>query len=247
MKKYILNIFRYAGYEIHRINPEYHYTPKLFGRSAHKLKKPKENGVFFEAAKGEVESRRTSLYYDRLYTIFDVLQDLKTRFGNNISIAEIGVYKGGGTKFIATVANQLFSQNSIVAIDTFEGHSEKDLPDGIEGEKHVAGHFGDTQYQDVAQYVSSLKNVTVVKSRIQDWHTDSKFHFIHLDVDIYAPTKHSLLYFGERMAKGGVIIVDDYRFISCPGVEQAVDEYCAQKTNVVKIPMLTGQCVLVFT
>jgi hypothetical protein len=48
------------------------------------------------------------------------------------------------------------------------------------------------------------------------------------------------------MAKGGVIVVDDYPTKKCPGVERAVDEYCKAHPNVIKIIPLTGQCILIF-
>jgi len=47
--------------------------------------------------------------------------------------------------------------------------------------------------------------------------------FLHLDMDLYAPTLHALRYLYPRMSKGGVLIIDDYGHWK--GARKAVDHY----------------------
>jgi hypothetical protein len=44
-------------------------------------------------------------------------------------------------------------------------------------------------------------------------------------VDLAGPTEKSLEFFFCRLVPGGVIIVDDYGFASCPGVTRVVEEF----------------------
>lgn len=55
------------------------------------------------------------------------------------------------------------------------------------------------------------------------------FSFVHVDVDIYEPTKSSVEFFYPRLNTGGVLLCDDYGFTTCPGATRAVDEFLADK------------------
>ena len=72
---------------------------------------------------------------------------------------------------------------------------------------------------------------------------EKKFCFVHIDVDLYEPTRASLAFFGERLTPGGILICDDYGFETCPGARLAMDEYAgAVRKPVVHLP--TGQGII---
>jgi hypothetical protein len=50
------------------------------------------------------------------------------------------------------------------------------------------------------------------------------YRFVHLDVDLHAPTAGALAYFHPRLAPGGRIVCDDY---SWPGARQAIEAFAA--------------------
>jgi predicted O-methyltransferase YrrM len=52
---------------------------------------------------------------------------------------------------------------------------------------------------------------------------------VHIDVDLYNPTKDSLEFFCPRLRPGGIIVCDDYGFSSCPGATAACNEFLADK------------------
>jgi hypothetical protein len=54
-----------------------------------------------------------------------------------------------------------------------------------------------------------------------------RFCFVHIDVDLYQPTRDSLEFFYPRMSPGGMIVCDDYGYVNCPGAKQACDELAA--------------------
>ncbi|MEM4331709.1 MAG: TylF/MycF/NovP-related O-methyltransferase [Candidatus Micrarchaeia archaeon] len=70
-------------------------------------------------------------------------------------------------------------------------------------------------------------------------------HLVHLDVDVYEPTRFSLNFFKDKLQPGGIIIVDDYGFTTCPGVKKAVDEFTRNNINYELFHLLTGQALLI--
>jgi len=52
-----------------------------------------------------------------------------------------------------------------------------------------------------------------------------RYRFVHVDVDLYEPTRASFEYFWPRMVPGGVVVCDDYNW---PGARRAVVEFCRE-------------------
>jgi O-methyltransferase len=75
--------------------------------------------------------------------------------------------------------------------------------------------------------------------------TNNRFSFVHIDVDLYQPTRDSLAFFYERMLRGGIILCDDYGSIHCPGATRAFDEFLADKPEKHVIQLTTGQGLIV--
>jgi len=133
------------------------------------------------------------------------------------------------------------------SVDTFEGHDKRDLESKYEG-KHTTGFFSETSFDSVRTYFSQFTFIEVIKGRIQDsvnYLTKNSFGFIYLDMDIYSPTIFSLNYFSDKLIPGGIILLDDYNFKTCPGINKAVAELVKANSDFVKIPLQTGQCMLI--
>ena len=52
---------------------------------------------------------------------------------------------------------------------------------------------------------------------------DTRFCFVHLDLDLYSSTKQCLEYFFPRLVPGGILLSHDYSMLD--GVRQAFDEF----------------------
>ena len=131
-------------------------------------------------------------------------------------------------------------------MDTFEGHAAADLPQAEVD--HLPGNFNDTSFEGVSAYLSPFPNTNVVQGRIQDVApelAEQTFGFAHLDMDIYHPTVFALDFFYQRLLPGGVIVVDDYGFTTCPGARQAVDEFMATPVRMTGFELQTGQYLMV--
>jgi len=233
------------------VEPGFHCVPDIYGRSAHKHVDIRTLPGFGSLAAVVVKEERTLLYYDRLYTLYQALAHAARlqAGGATLHLAEVGVYRGGSSAFMARAGRQLGLSAAVLhCFDTFEGHSQVDIDPGADRESvHHAGLFGDTRIADVQQYLSALPNVRLYKGRIQETAAaveQLRFRVVHIDVDIHAPTAFALRFFGDRLDAGGVIVVDDYGFTTCVGVLRAVDDFLRENDGYFALHLLTGQCVL---
>lgn len=171
-------------------------------------------------------------WYARLY----ILRQLAAQQSNkNKKFIECGVYAGQSMYFIADLCN-----NEFIGIDSFEGVSKP-------------GEF-DTEYfnfvkleLDISYANNILKNKENIKL-IKGWIPEifntmdkNEYSYIHIDVDLYEPTKSSIKYFWPQLVIGGVLICDDYGSEKTPGARKAIDEYFG-KSNILELP--TGQAVV---
>lgn len=248
----IRRALRLIGIAAFRERAGYHYVPDYYGRSAGKHDDIRTLPVFGQLANDTIAQQRTLLYYDRLYTIYQALRHVKnlpaSRHGFNI--AEVGVYKGGTSYFMASMIDAIdLKPTGLHCFDTFEGHPGEDIRTQFNG-AHVAKTFGDTSFEAVQGYLSRFNNVALYKGRFQETchQVESlKFHFVHLDVDIYEPMTFALDFFDSRLVVGGSIVVDDYGFLTCLGVKQAVTKFLASQRNYFSLHLLTGQNILIKT
>lgn len=238
-------------FELFEKKLDHHYVPTIYGKSSHKLNDIRESTHFISLAKEVYQQGRTYLYYDRLYTLYQSFQNIMRTYNNSqsLNVMEIGVYKGGGSYYLASlIKNSNIKQANMYAVDTFEGHSELDIPSGHEG-PHEPKQFNQTSFEEVSDYLSPFPFVNVIKNRIQDADIpkDILFNLIHVDVDIYAPTYYALTTFSNQLAPGAIIIIDDYNFTTCPGAKKGVDEFLSETAlKFAKLELQTGQCCLFY-
>jgi len=241
------NIFHFIRLDVFLMRPNYHYVPDFYGHTAFKHVDIRSLPVFGDLAKAIIEQGSTSLYFDRLYIIFQAIRNISHLQPNRqgLILAEVGVYKGGTSKFIVSVAHSFSIPFRLYGFDTFEGHTGIDISD-IDGD-HVPSLFGDTSLEAVSAYLDD-PSITLYKGRFQDTCTKFEqtiFHFVHLDVDLYEPTMQALKFFADRMAQGGIILVDDYGFSTCLGIEKAVWEFLATRSDFLSFHVLSGQMILI--
>jgi O-methyltransferase len=251
LRRKVLTLFgeqiQKIGYACFEHKADYHYCPKVFGASHHKVKDPREHEPFASLAAAVVENRTTLLYYDRLFSLYQGILNVMRSNEEHVNIAEVGVYRGGSTYFMASVIQDLFPNRATVhGFDTFEGHPG-DIDKELEGSHHP-GLFGDTSLEQVEKLLSDFENVHLHKGLFQDTCgviLDKRFSLVHMDVDIYSATRDGLDIFDGLVIPGGIILVDDYGFKTCPGCRKAVDDFLAARKNYFSLELNTGQAVLV--
>ena len=150
-------------------------------------------------------------------------------------MAEVGVYQGGSAKLISEVKGD----RKLFLFDTFIGLQELSDDDTHFGKKHwKKNEFGDTSLETVKDYLSSYNNIQIIEGefpKTTDCIHDSKFSFVHLDVDLYRSTIECLKFFYPRLVKGGIILVHDYH---SNGIQKAFKEFL--QNNKIHLIELTG-------
>lgn len=182
-------------------------------------------------------SNKILLDKKRAFVLYTLSKNCNFIDGN---YAELGVYKGAGSKIILEASRN----KDIYLFDTFEGLPETNsILDPYWGK----GDLNDTSLEEVESFLNS-RNVLFFKGffpeSAKEIHNDIKFSFVHIDVDIYQSCVDACHYFYPKMTKGGIILFDDYGFLSCPGVRKAVNDFFINKNEQV-IYFATGQCMII--
>jgi O-methyltransferase len=156
-------------------------------------------------------------------------------------MAEIGTFLGASAALIASSA----PDRAVHVFDTFEGLPQPGASEESLGEWSHAGALN-AGYDGVKRYLSKWRNISLYKGEFPrcapSFLNNSRFSFVHLDVDLYRGTRESLEWFYPRMSRGGILLTHDYSF--CDGVRRAFDEFFADKPEpMIELP--TNQCMMV--
>jgi hypothetical protein len=174
------------------------------------------------------------------------------------AIVECGIFKGPSFARFAMFRNLLEAGDSreMIGFDIFG----KFPPTSYEDDKAKLNQFiaaaGDESISE-DQLISVLTSkkcetrVSLIKGDILETvpsytneHPELKIALLHLDVDIYEPSKCILDELFPRLAKGGVLILDDYGIF--PGATKAVDDYFADREEIVsKLPYAYAPCFII--
>jgi hypothetical protein len=129
--------------------------------------------------------------------------------------------------------------------DTFAGMPAEAAKDPS---RHKESDFGDASLDAIRNYLQHFPFVALHPGFIPETFKavkDSKFAFVHIDVDLYQTTKDCCAFFYDRMVSGGVMIFDDYGFPRYRFAEkQAADEFFSDKAESL-ISLATGQCIVI--
>jgi O-methyltransferase len=212
------------------------------------LKTPKEgvpdrDSVFLEAVAAAGD--RSKLDRDRLWVLWQAARNAAPL---GLPVLESGSYRGGSAYFLAhAFVAQLGHEVPLDAIDTFEGHPGEQLTDK-DHVFHAAGMFGDARFEDVREYLSTFSLARVHKgefSAVAPTLTHESYGLVHLDMDLYLPTIEALRFSADRLAAGGVVVLDDYGARKCPGIREAAEEFLSEHPEFQSWHPHTEQLVLI--
>ena len=180
---------------------------------------------------GDQNPINTALYA-RLYIL---MQLAKQQSGKNKNFAEAGVYAGMSMFFTAP-----FCTADFLGIDSFEGVSDPGVND--------TDYFKTVKLKMDINYAKTVlkryKNTYLYKGWIPEVYqsvAEYEYSYVHIDVDLYDPTKTSIEYFWPRLVNGGVLVCDDYGSEKTLGARKAMDEFF-NKSQILELP--TGQALV---
>ena len=161
------------------------------------------------------------------------------------AIVECGVWRGGSMLAVAQTLLDLGKTDvDLYLFDTFEG-----MPEPTEEDVHWTGEsaaallareprdenshlWAEAPLDRVTQVMHSVaypkSRIHLVKGNVEDTIPDEApvdIALLRLDTDWYASTYHELAHLYPRLARGGVLIIDDYGWWR--GAGKATDEYFA--------------------
>jgi len=157
---------------------------------------------------------------------------------NNLpgDIVEFGVFKGASLIKFATF-RELFENSysrKIIGFDVFDKFPETDFVDDKKHREDFIKNAGESSItleglHEVMEY-KKFQNVELVKGDILETapryiadNPQLKISLLHIDVDIYEPSKVILETMYDSVVEGGLIVLDDYGVF--PGETKAVDDF----------------------
>lgn len=160
-------------------------------------------------------------------------------------IAECGVLRGFTSLAITILQNEMKKESleNIWMIDSYEGLS---APIEEDETNHKKGHFA-TPLEEVEILFKGSTNCQFAKGWIPEVFEklpETKWSFVHIDVDLYEPIYESLNYFFPRMSENGVIINDDFGSPLFPGARKSWDKFFSEKNRKYAI-LDTGQAIFI--
>jgi hypothetical protein len=163
-------------------------------------------------------------------------------------IVEFGIFKGNSffrwIKFRDLLEQA--SSRKIIGFDIFGDFPEANYKeDKLKRDAFVNETKGgkSISYEEINELLDSQnlnKNVEIIKGDIlktlDNYILDNphlKISLLHIDVDLYEPTKIILEKLYTKVVKGGIIILDDYGAFA--GTNKAVDDFFQNKVEIKKL------------
>jgi hypothetical protein len=184
---------------------------------------------------------------DRFYSLTQL-------FGKTLHLeglmAECGCFRGLSSFILCSTLKHVdaaFAGKDYRIFDSFEGLSPPQAEDAVTG---IDSESERVRINTVpGRFAASLE---VVKRTLVDfpaiaWYPgwipsafpnepNARYRFVHVDVDIYQPTRDSFEYFYPKLVSGGIIVSDDFNW---PGARKAIEDFCAKNQLTLNITPYT--------
>lgn len=161
-----------------------------------------------------------------------VLMELEKKLvaGNTGAVVEFGCYVGTTSLFIMRLLSKYNSSNQYHVFDSFSGLPDKTRNDySAAGEQFKTGELLATKKEFITNFKKAGLPIPVIH---KGWFSDisprdipAPVAFAFLDGDYYQSVKDSFALITPVLAKGAVIIVDDYVSDALPGAAKATNEW----------------------
>ena len=117
----------------------------------------------------------------------------------------------------------------------------------FESEQQLTGHYSNISLQRVKKNLSEFNNVVYHPGYIpESFHMGppppEKISYLSIDLNSAMPTVAALEYFFPILARGGIILFDDYGWIEYGHTKKVVDKFFVDKLGIL-MPLPTGQAI----
>jgi O-methyltransferase len=186
----------------------------------------------------------TLVDFYRCYDLWNLVAEAAKLPGGDI--LEVGVWRGGTGCLVGRRAALLDVDATVYLCDTFSGVVKA----GALDRHYDGGEHSDTSAGIVRELAHklALNNVEILQGIFPDetGHRveTRRFRLCHIDVDVYESASEILRWVWPRMMPGGIVVFDDYGFLSTGGITQLVSEERVQ-TDRIMIHNLNGHAIFV--
>lgn len=154
---------------------------------------------------------------------------------------ECGTYRGYSAEVICRYVEQHKAGRRFVLYDLF------DPGDAEDGVGHRLPSHGSALFAEVAARFAPYDGVTVVRGKVPDALPETapeRIAFLHLDMNNAAAEEGALRLLWDRIADGGMVVLDDYGWAFYGDQREAADRVAAEHGQIV-VELPTGQGLLV--
>jgi predicted O-methyltransferase YrrM len=176
---------------------------------------------------------------ERFYELSALLRSTR---GIDGEVAECGCFRGLSTYIIASylkLERPQFSGGGMRVFDSFAGLSRPGAQDELPSEDQSAEAQRLRKMSRAGAFAAGLAEVKAALAEFPqiEFHVgwipqsfagqaERRYRFVHVDVDLYAPTLACLQYFYPRLQPGGLLVSDDFGW---PGARNAINEFCGDQ------------------
>lgn len=176
--------------------------------------------------------------YDRKYTLDQLMKIVALIDGDTV---ECGAYEGASSFLMCRRIEGSGRRHHV--FDSFEGLSAPRAEDGGHWAEGDLSCGEEAVREKLREFACVVYHKGWIPSQFGEV-SDCRFAFVHIDVDLYQPTLESLSFFYDRLTRGGVILCDDYGFVTCPGAKLAMDDFFKDKPEEI-VGLSTGQGLVI--
>jgi len=176
----------------------------------------------------------------RCFELWNIARDLVKVEGN---ILEVGVWRGG-TGAIICKASEENERTKVFLADTFTGVVKATKMDTV----YRGGEHSDTTIEAVTDLLAivNANNFEILNGVFPDDFPNiniGEIKLCHIDVDTYLSAKEIFEYVWPVIKVGGIVIFDDYGFLTCEGVTKYFNSL--EPENGRKIHNLNGHGLII--
>lgn len=201
---------------------------------------------FIKAEKAGAATGSWASIHWRVHTILWAASHCRDIEGDFV---ECGTNKGGYAKAICEYLDFRNINKTFYLLDTFEGLDETLLTDAEKaaGKKEYFEAAYSDCFDEVQRTFSSEPNVKLIKGSVPGTLSQvpsQKVAFLSIDMNNVNPEIAAMDHFWDKLSKGGIVVLDDYAYMTYDFQYEAHNNWAKQKgIKILSLP--TGQGLII--
>lgn len=164
---------------------------------------------------------------------------------------EVGCFRGLSAYMTCSVLQEIGRVDEFHIFDSFAGLSEPAQQDHsllMTPPKQGAPNPFTCSEAEVRENLSQFQFVSYHSGWVPERFPDvdnKRFAYVHVDVDLYQPTRDTVEFFWPRLNVGGAMLFDDYGTLYYPGARKSIKEFFEGRRDVLIIETTSGSAAAI--